>query len=147
MTASVVVQRARAIRERGDSATLLAFLLAVVLGGIGPVMTRITLRELPPMWGGAVRFSAAALLLAAIVLARGIRPPRGRALAGTIMFGALGMGLSTILIYRGLVDAPAGVAQVMLALVPLETFLFAVALRLERFRAAGLVGAAIAVVG
>ena len=147
MAASVVVGRARAIHERGDSATLIAFGLAVVLGGIGPVMTRITLRELPPMWGGAFRFTLAAVLLTGIVLARGIRPPRGRALAGTILFGSLGMGLSTILIYRGLVDTPAGVTQVILALVPLETFLFAVVLRLERFRLAGVIGAAIAVVG
>src|SRR5436305_9772652 len=125
MAASVVVERARAMRAQGNSATLVAFLLAVVLGGIGPVMTRITLRELPPMWGGAFRFTLAALLLTAIVLARGIARPRGRALAGTIMFGSLGMGLSTILIYRGLVDTSAGVTQVILALVSLETFLFA----------------------
>ena len=59
---------------------------------------------------------------------RGIERPRGRALVGTVLFGALGMGLSTVLIYRGLVDTPAGVAQVILALVPLETLLFAVAL-------------------
>jgi drug/metabolite transporter (DMT)-like permease len=147
LTASVVAQRARAIRERGDGATLVAFLLAVVLGGIGPVMTRITLQELPPMWGGAFRFTLAAGLLLTIVVVRGIPVPRGRALAGTVMFGALGMGLSTILIYRGLVDAPAGVSQVILALVPLETFLIAVALRIERFRLAGIVGAGLAVVG
>ena len=147
MTASVVVRRARAIRERGDSATLVAFVLAVVLGGIGPVMTRITLRELPPMWGGAFRFTLATILLTTFVVARGIAPPRGRALAGTVMFGAFGMGLSTILIYRGLVDTSAGVTQVILALVPLETFLFACALRLEPFRVAGLIGAGISVVG
>jgi drug/metabolite transporter (DMT)-like permease len=147
MTASVVAQRARAIRERGDAAVLVAFLLAVILGGIGPVMTRITLRELPPMWGGAFRFTLAAVLLAAIVLARRIALPRGRALAGTILFGSLGMGLSTILIYRGLVDTSAGVMQVILALVPLEVFLFACALRIERFRPAGLAGAGLAVVG
>jgi drug/metabolite transporter (DMT)-like permease len=147
MSASIVMDRARAIRARGETATLVAFLLAVVLGGIGPVMTRITLRELPPMWGGAFRFTLAAVLLAAIVLVRHIPLPRGRALAGTVLFGALGMGLSTILIYRGLVDTSAGVMQVILALVPLETFVFACALRIERFRPAGLVGAAIAVAG
>jgi drug/metabolite transporter (DMT)-like permease len=147
LSTAAVARRARAIHERGETATLVAFLLAVVLGGIGPVMTRITLSEMPPMWGGAFRFSLAAILLAVIVVARGVPLPRGRALVGTIMFGSLGMGLSTILIYRGLVDAPAGVSQVILALVPLETFLFALVLRIERFRFAGLVGAALAVIG
>jgi drug/metabolite transporter (DMT)-like permease len=94
-----------------------------------------------------MRFGVAALILFVIVTARGIRRPTGRALFGTLLFGALGMGLSTALIYRGLVDTPAGVTQVILALVPLETFLLAVGVRLERFRWEPLVGAAIAVVG
>src|SRR5439155_1099067 len=97
LEAVVLASEGGFVIETGDSAPLVAFGVAVVLGGIGPVMTRITLHELPPMWGGAFRFTLAAILLAVIVLARGIRPPRGRALAGTILFGSLGMGLSTIL--------------------------------------------------
>jgi len=147
MTASAVAADLRAARDRSQRITLAAFLLAVVLGGLSTVFVRETLRELPPMWGGTVRFTTAAVIMATIVIARRIPLPRGRALAGTILFGALGMGLSTALIYRGLVDIPAGVSQVILALVPLETFLFAVAVRLERFRLVGFVGAAIAVAG
>jgi drug/metabolite transporter (DMT)-like permease len=147
MTASVVIDRARAVRDRAERTTLLAFLLAVGLGGLSPVFVRATLRELPPMWGGTVRFSTAAAILILVVLVRGIPRPRGRELLGTLLFGALGLGLSTALIYRGLVDTPAGVSQVILALVPLETLLLAVAVRLERFRLEGLIGALIAVVG
>lgn len=145
--AAAVGQRVRAIGANPERVTLAAFLLAVCLGGIGPVFIRVMLREVPPMWGGFIRFSGAALLVAGIVRWRRIPLPRGRALLGTLLFGALGMGLSTILIYRGLVDTPAGVSQVILALVPLETFLLAVAVRIERFRLAGLLGAAIAVAG
>ena len=134
MTASAVTDTAHAIRVRAERTTLLAFLVTVGLGGVSPVLVRVTLHELPPMWGGAIRFSTAALILLVIVRVRGIARPRGRALVGAVLFGALGMGLSTALIYRGLVDTPAGVSQVILALVPLETLLFAVAVRLERFR-------------
>ena len=147
MTATAVVQETAAVRERAERVTLAAFLLLVGLGGLGPVFIRILIREMPPMWAGAVRFGVAAVIVIVIVRLRGIPAPRGRALLGTVLFGALGLGLSTALIYRGLVDTPAGVSQVILALVPLETFIFAVVLRLERFRWAGLAGAAIAVVG
>jgi drug/metabolite transporter (DMT)-like permease len=147
MTASAVAEGAQAIRDRAERTTVVAFLFAVGLGGLSPVLVRITLRELPPMWGGALRFGLAALILLVIVTARGIRRPTGRALLGTLLFGALGMGLSTALIYRGLVDTPAGVSQVILALVPLETFLLAVGVGLERFRWEPLLGAAIAVAG
>ncbi len=147
MTATAVVQGTVAGRQRAERITLAAFLLLVGLGGVGPVFIRILIREMPPMWAGAVRFGVAAVILLVVVRLRGISLPRGRALLGTVLFGALGLGLSTALIYRGLVDTPAGVSQVILALVPLETFIFAVVLRLERFRWAGLTGAAIAVAG
>ncbi len=154
MTAPAVADSAPAVADdaparavRAYRITLLAFLLAVGLGGLSTVFVRVTLTELPPMWGGAIRFSTAAIILGTVVLLLRIARPRGRALVGTILFGALGLGLSTALIYRGLVDTPAGVSQVILALVPLETLLLAVAIRLERFRLAALLGAAIAVVG
>jgi drug/metabolite transporter (DMT)-like permease len=134
-------------QARADRITLIAFLLAVGFGGLGTVFVRVTLREIPPMWGGALRFTTAAVILLVIVRWRGIERPRGRALIGAVLFGLLGMGLSTLLIYRSLVSTPAGVAQVMLALVPLETLLFAVAVRLEGFRWEGLFGSAIAIVG
>jgi drug/metabolite transporter (DMT)-like permease len=130
-----------------DNTTLLAYFVVVCLGGLSPVLVRITLRELPPLWGGFLRFGLAALILGAFVLVRRIPLPRGRALLGAVLFGSLGVGLSTALIYRGLVDTPAGVSQVILALVPLVTFLFAVAHRIEHFRWNALIGALIAVAG
>jgi drug/metabolite transporter (DMT)-like permease len=130
-----------------DRTTLLLFLVVVVLGGLSPVLVRVTLRELSPMWGGFMRFTAASFILALIVLVRGLQLPRGRALLGAMLFGSLGVGLSTALIYRGLVDTSPGVVQVILSLVPLTTLLLAVVHRLEPFRWTALVGALIAVVG
>ena len=130
-----------------DNTTLLAYFVVVCLGGLSPVLVRITLRELPPLWGGFLRFGLAALILGLFVVVRRIPLPRGRALLGAVLFGSLGVGLSTALIYRGLVDTPAGVSQVILALVPLVTFLFAVAHRIEHFRWNALIGALIAVAG
>jgi drug/metabolite transporter (DMT)-like permease len=147
MSATAVAQQTSVARTRADRLTLAAFLVATLLGGIGPVMTRITLREMPPMWGGALRFGVAALLVFTIVRLRGLPAPRGRALLGSLLFGALGMGLSTALIYRGLVEVPAGVSQVILGLVPVETMVLAAMVGLERLRVVGLAGAAIAVAG
>ena len=39
-----------------DNTTLLAYFVVVCLGGLSPVLVRITLRELPPLWGGFLRF-------------------------------------------------------------------------------------------
>jgi drug/metabolite transporter (DMT)-like permease len=134
-------------RGLADRTTLGLFLLVVVLGGISPVFVRVTFREFEPMWAGATRFFAAALVLATVAILRGIPFPRGRPLMGAVLFGVMGLGVSTTLIYRGLVDVPAGVSQVILSLVPLATLLLAVAHRLERFSMSGLVGALIATVG
>lgn len=134
-------------RGLADRTTLAVFLLVVVFGGISPVFVRVTFREFEPMWAGATRFFAAALILAAVAGLRRIPFPRGRPLLGTLLFGVMGLGVSTILIYRGLVDTPAGVSQVILSLVPLITLLLAVVHGLERFAWTGLVGALIATVG
>lgn len=134
-------------RGLADRTTLALFLLVVVLGGISPVFVKVTFREFEPMWAGATRFFAAALILGAVAIVRGIPFPRGRPLLGAVLFGVMGLGVSTTLIYRGLVDVPAGVSQVILSLVPLATLLLAVAHGLERFRMIGLVGALIATVG
>jgi drug/metabolite transporter (DMT)-like permease len=73
--------------------------------------------------------------------------PRGRALAGVAIYGALGFGAFYALMYWALVSVPAGLASVLVALVPLLTFFLAIAHGLERFRLRGLAGALIAVAG
>jgi drug/metabolite transporter (DMT)-like permease len=133
-----------------DRTTLAAFALMVTIAGGNAVAIRYISCdscELDPFWGAATRFLLAALIFAAIALALRAGLPRGRALLGAVLYGALQFGGGFGLIYWGLVRAPAGLGQVLLACVPLFTFILALAHRQERFRWDGLVGAALAVGG
>jgi drug/metabolite transporter (DMT)-like permease len=130
-----------------DRATLLAFLGVVVLGGLNGVGVAIVNEEIAPLWGAALRFGSASALLFAITAARRIALPRGRALIGSLAYGILYFGLGFGLIHWALVDAPPGMTQVVLAVVPLAALLLAVAHGTERLRWQGLAGAVLAVVG
>ena len=103
--------------------------------------------ELPPFWGAAVRFGPAALLFIALAAAMRLRAPRGRALVGDLIYGALGFGASYVFAYWALVSLPASLAAVMVALVPLLTFFVAAAHRVEPLRWRPLIGGLVAVVG
>jgi len=131
----------------GDRLTIAAFAVVVVIAGLNFVAVRFSNRELPPFEGAALRFAAAAVLFAAYAGARGLAYPRGRALAGALLFGVLGFFSAYALVYWGLLSAPAAMGAVSLALVPLATALLAVAHRLERLRARALIGGALAAVG
>ena len=130
-----------------DRATLLAFVGVVIFGGVNGVGVAIVNEEIAPLWGAALRFGSASALLFAIAAARRIGLPRGSALAGSIAYGALYFGIGFGLIHWALVDAPPGMTQVVLSVVPLAAFLLAVAHRTERFRWQGFAGAVLAVVG
>jgi drug/metabolite transporter (DMT)-like permease len=85
-------------------------------------------------------------MFAAMLLLR-LPFPRGRALAGVVIFGILNFGLSYALIYWGLLQVQAGLAQVVLAIVPLATFFLAVAHGSERWHLRPIVGSLLALVG
>jgi drug/metabolite transporter (DMT)-like permease len=138
------------VRARADTATLLAFLGVVTIAGGNAVAIRFTscaTCEFDPFWGAATRFGAASVILMLIVGAVHAAVPRGRALVGAMLFGALQFGVGFGLVYWGLVHAPAGLGQVLLASVPLMTFFLALAHRQEQFRWDGLAGALLAVGG
>ena len=119
----------------------------MLIGGSNFVMVRFSNAELAPFWGAALRFlPAAALLFVAMGIWR-VPVPRGSALVGAVIYGALNFGLSYGLSYVGLQRATAGTASVMIATVPLWTFFLAIAHGLERFRARALVGTIVATVG
>jgi drug/metabolite transporter (DMT)-like permease len=126
---------------------IFAFLGIVVLGGFNGTAIRLSAEELAPFWGGALRFGLASLIFFGIVIARRIPLPRGQALVGSLIYGLLGFGVVFALVYWGVIEAGAGTAQVVLALVPLLTLLLAVAQGIERFRLQSLVGSLVAVVG
>lgn len=137
-------------RRPTDRATLAAFLaLVVVAGGNAPAIRYVSCEscELDPFWGAATRFLLAAAIFAAV--ARGLRVelPRGRAAVGAALFGVLQFGAGFGLIYWGLVEAPAGLTQVLLACIPLLTFVLAFAQGQERFRWEGIAGGTLAAAG
>ncbi|HET9241899.1 MAG TPA: DMT family transporter [Gaiella sp.] len=130
-----------------EPAVVAAFLVGSVFAGGNAVGIRFSNRELEPLWGAALRFLLAALAFAALMAWLRLRPPGGRALAGTVLFGLLQFGATYALAYYALVELQAGFGQILLALVPLLTLLLAVAQGQERFRAAAVVGGMLALGG
>ena len=136
--------------QRPDRTTLAAFASFVTLAGGNVIAVRYVsceACELDPFWAAATRFLLASLIFVAItfVLRAGI--PRGRALLGAVLYGALGFGAAFAFAYWGLQRVSAGLGAVFLATVPLLTFAFALAHRQERFRWDGLIGGVFAVAG
>jgi drug/metabolite transporter (DMT)-like permease len=130
-----------------DRTTLLAFIAFIIVSGGASVAIRFTYAEMPPFWSGSARFICGALFFWFAAIIRKVPLPRGRALVGAILFGVFSMGLSFTFIYWGLVKTPASLYQTIVALVPLLTLFFAFFHGLEPFRARGLVGAVLTVIG
>jgi drug/metabolite transporter (DMT)-like permease len=131
----------------GDRAALGAFIAGAVLAGGNAVAIRFSNRELEPFWGAGLRFALAAALLATVMAALRLSLPRGRALSGALLYGAVNFGAAFAFAYYALVQLHAGLAQTVLALVPLATLLLAVLQRQERLRGAAVVGAVVALAG
>lgn len=127
--------------------TLIAFIVSIIFGGNNAIAVRFSNVELPPFFGAAVRFTAASLILFLIVLFMRLQLPTGRSLVGALIFGALQFGISYALTYWSLLQVPAGLFQVILALVPLMTFLLAIVHRQEAFQWRVLIGGLLAVGG
>jgi drug/metabolite transporter (DMT)-like permease len=126
---------------------LAAFFTNAVLAGGNAVGIRFTNRELAPLWGAGLRFSLAAAMLLAVMAVLRLALPRGRALAGALLYGVFNFGGAFALAYYGLVRVHAGLGQTLLALVPLATLLLAVAWRQEHLRAAAVAGTLLALAG
>ncbi|HVR32823.1 MAG TPA: EamA family transporter [Acidimicrobiia bacterium] len=127
--------------------TLAAFGVAVWLGGGNFLAVRFSNRELDPVWGAALRFSIAALLFIAIVSVMRLRWPRGRTLVLNLAYGLLSITLFYALVYWALVRVSAGIAAVVLAIVPLVTLLLAAAHRMERLGGRAIAGSVLALTG
>jgi drug/metabolite transporter (DMT)-like permease len=104
-----------------DRRVLVAFAVFILFLGGASVAIRITYDEVAPFWMATARFGLAALVFWGLVVARKLALPRGRALIGAVLFGALTIGLAFVLIGWGLVETPASVFQVLMALIPLAT--------------------------
>lgn len=130
-----------------DRRVLAAFLLFVVIGGGASLAIRVTYRELPPFWSATIRFALAAAILWAMVAIKKLPLPKGRALAGAVLFGTLTVGLAFVLIGWGLVKTPASTYQTLMALVPLLTVFLSAVHGLESITRRGIIGALLAVAG
>ena len=130
-----------------DRRTLAALGALVVIGGINIVAVKFSNRELSPLFGAALRFSAAAAFLFVLVAVKRIPLPTGKSLLGALVYGALGFTAFYALGYWALLQLSAGVAAVVLASVPLLTLIFASLHRVERFHVRGLLGATLAILG
>jgi len=135
------------IRSSKDFLTYAAFITAVILGGFNSISIHFVVQELPPFWGATLRFAPASALLFLIVLVRRLPLPKGRALLGAVIFGVLQFGVAFGLMFWSLQTISPGFSQVLLALSPLLTLLFAVLHRQETFRWQALGGSLLALGG
>ncbi|HXF98203.1 MAG TPA: EamA family transporter [Gaiellaceae bacterium] len=135
------------MRASSERVALAAFLAQSVLAGGNAVGVRFSNRELDPLWGAALRFLLAALALGLIAAVLRVPLPRGRALAGALLYGAVTFGAAFGLIYVALVELHAGFGQILFGLVPLATLLLAAAQGQERLRPSALAGAVVALAG
>jgi len=126
---------------------MIAFALVILLAGNNAIAVRYSNVELPPFFGAAVRFGAAGIILLALVAILRLPLPRGRGLVGALLFGLLGCGINFALMYWALETLHPGLSMVILALVPLMTFLLACAQKQEVFRWKALIGSLLALVG
>ena len=101
----------------------------------------------PPLWGATLRLALAAVALAVIARARGLRRPHGAALRTAATYGCLNFGVSFALLYWAETRAPSGLAAVMYATIPLSATVFTRAFGLERLTALKLGAAGIALLG
>lgn len=132
---------------RLDGATMAGFMGVVVFLGINFVAVRFSNAEIDPFWGASLRFFAASLILTGIVFVSRAPWPDRQALRGTFLYGVLTFAAVYGLLYWALVVLPAATGALVFATIPLLTFLFAVLVRLERFRWRGIAGALIVIGG
>jgi drug/metabolite transporter (DMT)-like permease len=135
------------MQQAPASNTYAAFAGAVIIGGTNFIAVSFSNRELPPLFGAALRFALAALLF--FLIARAWRVPlaRGRSAAGAAIYGILGFGAAYAFLYYSLVGLAAGTAAVIIATVPLFTLAIAVLLGQERLSLRGVVGGVLVVIG
>ena len=98
-----------------DRPVLIAFAMAILFAGNNAIAVRFSNVELPPFFGAAMRFAAAALILFLVVIILRLPLPRGRGISGAVIFGVLGAGLNVALLYWALGHVQPGIAMVVVA--------------------------------
>jgi drug/metabolite transporter (DMT)-like permease len=136
-------------RERRERFTGIAFIVASALAfGAMAVLARVAYADgadTPTLL--ALRFSIAAICLAAIARARGVAVPRGRDLAAVVALGGVGYGSQAATFFTALTLAPAGLVALLLYLHPALVAVLAVLLLKERMNTAKLAALVMALAG
>lgn len=132
---------------RFNRVALTAFIVSSILGGGNPVGVRFSNRELDPTWGAGLRFSLAAIVLIGVMVVLRLGVPRGRALVGAALYGALNFGIAFALVYFALLRLHGGLGQTLVAVVPLTTLLLATAWGQERLAVAAVASTVPAMAG
>jgi drug/metabolite transporter (DMT)-like permease len=127
--------------------TIIAFTVSVLFAGNNAIAVRYSNIELPPFFGAAIRLAFAALIFFLIMLVFRLPFPRRQGLLGAVLFGVIGSGLNYALLYWALETLHPALSMIILALVPLMTFLLACIHRQEVFRWKTLFGSVIALGG
>src|SRR5918992_3843535 len=130
-----------------DRRILLAFTGVVLLAGSNIVAVRFSNRELDPFWGAGIRFLGASVILWVLASRTRLPLPRGKALAGALLYGLLSFSIAYAFFYWGSQEVPAGLGGTVMASVPLLTVLLAATHRLEPLRIRAIVGAVVALAG
>jgi drug/metabolite transporter (DMT)-like permease len=130
-----------------DRVAASAFAGVIVLAGASAVAIRFSNRELEWLWGAALRFLLASVILLAMMLALRRPWPRGRELQGALAFGVFGLAATFALAYWALLTIQAGLGQTLLALAPLVSLLIAVAWRQELLTRGAVVGSVLSAAG
>ena len=133
--------------DEPNALTLVAFVTLVVLAGGNAVGIKIIGDELDAFWGAGLRFGAAGLVFAALMLALRVPIPRGPALVGAVLYGLLGFGAAFGLAFVAIPMIGAGAAQLLLGMVPLLTLVLVPFHGLERFQPRAFIGSLVALVG
>lgn len=121
--------------------------MLVVVGGITTIAVRVSNAELPPFWGAFLRYAVASFVLLGAVVVWRMPLPDGRALAGSVLYGVANFAGSPALFYWGVLHVDAGLAQVLMSLIPLMTLFLAAAHRIEVLRTRALCGGLLATAG
>src|SRR3989304_4816021 len=104
---------------RPDRTTLLTFLGVVIFGGANAIGVRQTVLELAPFWGASLRFAAAGIIMAGVVIATRRSFPRGRSFTGAVLYGANGKDSSHVFLLLRFKPSPALTSSPIIALTPL----------------------------
>lgn len=126
---------------------LMPFAAFIILVGGAPVAMRIIYSELAPFWMGLARFGLGAAIFWGLAFYKGLKIPKGRALIGAVIYGALGVGISFVLIAWGLVKTSASLTAILMALVPLMTLFLSAVQGVESLSMRGIFGSLLAVAG